>query len=97
MQSTLSGWEKDDYVLKHDINWRYNIEDWRYDLNKIIINDYNPRANIEKDIEVVCPETKLQIELLDFDGFWFYENEKYRRCGIDEYTIDVFGTCGHTL
>ena len=64
-------------------------------LKKIIVNkDYRVVNDKNTDLENVAPELSNDINLLNFDNIWFYENERYRRGGIDEWTIDTFKECG---
>ena len=96
MQSTLSGWENNDGLLIHDLPSRLEAQRVDHKLKKIIINgDYNPINNNLKDLEIMSPETSNQINQLNFNNIWFYENEKYRRGGIDEWTIDNFKEVGY--
>ena len=96
MQSTLSGWENNDGLLIHDLPSRLEVQRVDHKLKKIVINDdYNPINDNLKDLEIVSPETSNQIKQLNFDNIWFYENERYRRGGIDEWTIDNFKEVGY--
>jgi hypothetical protein len=98
MQSTLSDWvRKGDGVLSHSL---YNRNDvpmfWNDVNNKIIFNkDFNPKNDPSRDMEVVMSETKGAISQINLNNFWFYENEKYRRGGIDEFAIDNLKECGY--
>jgi hypothetical protein len=96
MQSSLSNWFKSnrDSLISHTLVPPYisntdNFSD--YQLNQ----DFNPKNDINLDIEVVLPETKTEIDMLDMKNIWFYENEKFRRGGIDEWTIDNFKEVGY--
>lgn len=78
MQSTLSNWKKDENGLVS------------HELVSPLKSNFNPINDSNTDMEVVLPETKLEIDQIDFTQFWLYENEKYRRGGIDDWTIDNF-------
>lgn len=94
MQSTLSGWIKQNGVIKNKLSYNspiHHVQHYDSVIKKIICHyQYNPKNEIESDIENNFIETKFQISEIDFSKIWFYENEKYRRGGIDEYSIDVF-------
>lgn len=98
MQSTLSGWNRDgEGMLKdsfmRDLKFKQN---YNHKTKQIIVNDnYNPINNSNEDLEIAAPELANDIKMLNFDNIWFYENEKYRRGGIDEWTIDTFKECGY--
>jgi len=83
MQSTLSNWKKDKNGLVS------------HELVSPLESNFNPINNIKEDIENILPETKLEIDQIDFNNFWLYENEKYRRGGIDDWTIDNFKEVGY--
>jgi hypothetical protein len=83
MQSTLSNWKKDKNGLVS------------HELISPLESNFNPINNIKEDIENILPETKLEIDQIDFNNFWLYENEKYRRGGIDDWTIDNFKEVGY--
>jgi hypothetical protein len=83
MQSTLTNWKKKENGLVY------------HELISPLENGFNPTNDINTDIEVVLPETKLEIDQIDFNNFWLYENEKYRRGGIDDWTIDNFKEIGY--
>ena len=83
MQSTLSNWKKDENGLVS------------HELVSPLKSNFNPISDSNTDLEVVLPETKLEIDQIDFTQFWLYENEKYRRGGIDDWTIDNFKEVGY--
>ena len=83
MQSTLSNWKKDENGLVS------------HELVSPLESNFNPISDSNTDLEVVLPETKLEIDQIDFTQFWLYENEKYRRGGIDDWTIDNFKEVGY--
>ena len=97
MQGCLTNWEENNDVYQHklthdvsDVNSPYLFKDY-----KIIKNpNYKPQNKVETDIENVYTKYKFLFEQLDLKNFWFYENEKYRRGGIDEWVIDKFSPCG---
>lgn len=83
MQSTFSNWKKTEHgVVYHELLSPFD-------------SNFNPKNDVKCDIEVVLPETKLEINQIDFDNFWLYENEKYRRGGIDDWTLDNFKEVGY--
>lgn len=96
MQSTLSGWQIDPTynILYNDIPFK-SIEMYSNEKNKIIKTNFNPSYQSNTDLEVLCPEFKNQIDLINFDNFWMYESDKFRRGGTDEWTLDNFGKCGY--
>lgn len=94
MQSTLSNWYKTNDMVSHIlippfISKTNEFKD--YGPNE----DFNPINNFDTDIENVLCETKMEISLFDMKNIWFYENEKFRRGGIDEWTIDNFKEVGY--
>jgi hypothetical protein len=98
MQSTLSEWYKDEKGMLKDSFMRDLKLTQQYDnnLKEIVINPkYKPINNKNSDLEIVAPELSNEINMLNFDNIWFYENEKYRRGGIDEWTIDNFKEVGY--
>lgn len=95
MQSSLSNWYKGtNGNLSHILTPPYISETNSfkdYSINK----DFKPINDLNKDIENVISETKNEISLIDMSNVWFYENEKFRRGGIDEWTIDNFKEIGY--
>ncbi len=95
MQSTLSNWIKtNNGNILHDLTPPFISETNSfkdYGPNK----NFNPISDSKNDIENVLNETKFEISLLDMKNIWFYENEKFRRGGIDEWTIDNFKEVGY--
>lgn len=85
MQSTLSEWYKDDNGM---------LKDGFMKGLKSISSNYNPINDKNTDLELVAPELSNEVNLLNFNNIWFYENERYRRGGIDEWTLDTFKECG---
>lgn len=98
MQSTLSEWsKKPSGVLVHS-HYNGGMSYYYYDNIKeeIIKNpEYKPKNDISSDVEIIMKETTHQINQMDFTNFWFYENEKYRRGGLDEWAIDNLQDCGY--
>jgi hypothetical protein len=41
------------------------------------------------------PETINEISKINFDNIWFHESEKYRRGGIDEWTLENLKEVGY--
>jgi hypothetical protein len=99
MQSEFSSWIFDEKTLLGVKKYRNNLHKpfVRLDhLGKVFINkNYNPIASVNEDIEVVFPELKTLFNQLDLNNFWFYENDKYRRGGIDEWCIDNYSMFGY--
>lgn len=98
MQSTLSEWRNlGKGLIKHELNMAHGSHQYIHgETGKIIINsNYIKTNNSETDIENVMPETKFEISKINFDNIWFYENERYRRGGIDEWTIDNLKEVGY--
>ena len=99
MQSEFSSWIFDEKTLLGIKKYRNNLDKpyIRLDhLGKVFINkNYSPIASTSEDIEVVFPELKTLFNQLDLDNFWFYENDKYRRGGIDEWCIDTYSMFGY--
>lgn len=91
MQGSLSGWIWEENVIKNSIQSyqkRYHPQYYDEQYKKIIINNYSPINDIDSDLENVFIEFKEKIEQIDFNKIWFYNNEKYRRGGVDEFAID---------
>jgi hypothetical protein len=101
MQSEFSSWVMDAETLSPYKKYKINIHKpyirkQKDNINYICINkNYNPKPSITEDIEVVFPEIKVLFNQIDLENFWFYENEKYRRGGIDEWCIDTFDMFGY--
>jgi hypothetical protein len=96
MQSTLSEWTIDNQkIIRHPLfnsNGKiYNIKNNVAEFN----NEYNPINDSRTDIENIMKETKTKINQINFNNFWLYENEKYRRGGIDEWSIDNLKETGY--
>lgn len=95
MQLTLSNWDKleDGTILDPFKNLYYCMDTFGDSI--VINNNYNPKSDCNKRLEIVLNETNNEISKLDFKNIWFYQNEKYDRGGIDEYTIDNFREGGY--
>ena len=99
MQCEFSSWIFDKKTLLG--NKKYRSETYkpyiRLDhIGKVFVNkNYNPVATPKEDIEVVFPELKTLFNQIDLNNFWFYENDKYRRGGIDEWCIDTYDMFGY--
>jgi hypothetical protein len=99
MQSTLSEWNKDyDSVIKHPL-FNMGARVWNIEPgDKAVYNkDYNPKNDINSDIENIMPELKTTINKINFNNFWLYNNEKYRKGGIDEWAIDNLKETGYII
>jgi hypothetical protein len=95
MQGSLTGFLWEDEIIKHNIS---DVKVWneRIESERLIRNlEYNPIADKRTDIEIMNPHIKFLFDKIDFNNFWFYENEKYHRGGIDEYALDTLGECGY--
>lgn len=98
MQGCLTNWFSDDGITKHMITHSVHLYSpyIRDDSDNIILNKkYNPINNPNSDFEKMWPKFNWLFKQIDLDKFWFYENEKYRRGGIDEWAIDTFKECGY--
>jgi hypothetical protein len=96
MQSTLSDWHNlGDGLIKHELNMAHGSYQYLKE-DKIITNpNFNKVNNPNTDIEVVMPETKNEIDKINFNNIWFHETEKYRRGGIDEWTLENLKETGY--
>jgi hypothetical protein len=96
MQSTLSEWGfMENGVMRHPL---FNIGTKPYVEvgGRFVFNpNFNPRNNINSDIEKIMPEIKSKVDQLNFNNFWFYESERFRRGGIDEWVIDNMKETGY--
>ncbi len=92
MQCTLSNWYKNqNSVISHENGNVFNIDN-----NTIKLNvNWNPVNNYLTDLNIVLPETGNEINKIDFSNFWFYENDKFRFGGVDEYSLDNFKEVGY--
>lgn len=98
MQSNFNGWYFDKGVIKHNIE--NNTDSYtKYKLlssTKVQYNEkWNPINDSYKDVENIFNEYKFLFDLIDFSKWWFYESDKFRRGGIDEWCIDNFKECGY--
>jgi len=97
MQSTLSEWSFNQNVgiIQHPLfnmhNFPYvkNEDKWGPNAN------FNPSNNPESDIERIMPEIKSKISQINFDNFWFYESDRFRKGGIDEWVLDNLKETGY--
>ena len=97
MQSTLSEWSFNQNVgiIQHPLfnmaNFPYakNEDKWGPNVN------FNPSNNPESDIERIMPEIKSKISQINFDNFWFYESDRFRKGGIDEWVLDNLKETGY--
>lgn len=96
MQSTLSDWViMKNGVIGHPL---FNIGTNPYFIlqDKIVINSqYNPINNPNSDIEKIMPEIKGKVAQINLENFWFYETDKFRRGGIDEWALDNLKETGY--
>ena len=97
MQSTLSEWhDTGNRLIKHELTMPNGSHQYLNGKNKIITNpDFNKVNNPNTDIEVVMPETKNEIDKINFNNIWFQETEKFRRGGIDEWTLENLKEVGY--
>jgi hypothetical protein len=94
MQSSLSNWYNKHNTYNHILTPPFisETESFKdYGPNK----DFNPINDINTDVENVIKDSKLEMSLIDMQNIWFYENERFRRGGIDEWTIDNFKEIGY--
>jgi hypothetical protein len=96
MQSTFSDWGfMNNGVMCHPL---FNLGINQYNIvgDRLVFNsNFNPTNNPNSDIEILMPEIKSKMTQINFDNFWFYENESFRRGGIDEWTIDNLKETGY--
>jgi hypothetical protein len=98
MQSALSEWHNiGDGVIKHELSMAHSAYQYMHTISdELIINpNYKKNNNQMTDIEVVMPETINEISKINFDNIWFHESEKYRRGGIDEWTLENLKEVGY--
>jgi hypothetical protein len=96
MQSTLSDWGYlGSGVLCHPL-FNLGMNQYVYKNEKLVFNtNFNPVNNSNSDIENIMPDVRTKMNQIDFDNFWMYENERFRRGGIDEWTIDNLKETGY--
>lgn len=96
MQSTLSEWGfMKNGVMCHPL-FNLGVKTYLEEGGKFVFNsNFNPKNDINSDIENIMPEIKLKIDQLNFNNFWFYESERFRRGGIDEWSIDNLKETGY--
>ena len=96
MQSTLSEWSvSKNAVLTHPL---FNGGREQYEIigNRAVLSPkFNPINNPESDIEKIMPEIKFKMDQINFDNFWMYESERFRRGGIDEWVMDNMTEVGY--
>lgn len=95
MQGSLTNWNvSSDGFFTRPFYWLYAYNDKSDSVR--VNNQYKPTKNEYSDIEYVVNFIEPKFNLLDFDNIWFFENENYRRGGIDEWAIEKFGRCSMT-
>jgi hypothetical protein len=96
MQSTLSDWDiSKSGVITHPL---FNGGRQQYEIisNRVVLSpNFNPINNPESDIEKIMPEIKFKMDQINFDNFWMYESERFRRGGIDEWAMDNMTELGY--
>lgn len=96
MQSTLSDWKfSKNGVLNHPL---FNVGLSPYVIvggAAVLDPKFNPTNNPQSDIEKVMPEIKTKMDQINFDNFWMYETERFRRGGIDEWAMDNMTELGY--
>lgn len=96
MQSTLSDWGfSKNGVITHPL---FNGGLAPYIISKhraVLSPNYNPINNPDSDIEKIMPEIKSKFDQINFDNFWLYDTERFRRGGIDEWAIDNMKELGY--
>jgi len=95
IKSNFSRFEIHDGIVKHKLT--HNYENFHFPYTDLIepTPGYNPKNNREEDLEVVVPSLKSKVNMIDGSSWWFYENDKYRKGGYDEWAIDTFKECGY--
>lgn len=87
MQCNFSNWYKDTSgLVKHKLT---------HD-EKVPFENHTFTNNKESDLEIQLPELKYFFDLIDLSNFWFFENENFRRGGIDEWALSTFKEVGYT-
>jgi hypothetical protein len=87
MQSCMSGWYYDNKILKHNLT--HNLD--------YINNHSNPQFTSNKtDIEVVWSKYNYIFNQIDFNNIWQYNENGYRRGGVDEYSYSKYGETSYT-
>jgi hypothetical protein len=96
MQSTFSDWGlMKNGVMCHAI-FNLGINQYQIVGESLVLNpNFNPINNPYSDIEIIMPEIKSKMDQINFDNFWFYESDRFRRGGIDEWTIDNLKETGY--
>jgi len=96
MQSTFSDWGlMKNGVMCHPI-FNLGINQYQIVGESLVLNpNFNPINNPYSDIEIIMPEIKSKMDQINFDNFWFYESDRFRRGGIDEWTIDNLKETGY--
>jgi hypothetical protein len=87
MQGNFSNWYKDEKsLIKHKLT---------HD-EKVPFENHTFVNNKESDLEIQLPQLKYFFDLIDLSNFWFFENENFRRGGIDEWALSTFKEVGYT-
>lgn len=87
MQSCMSGWYYDNEVLKHNLT--HHADYGTSHLKPQTIGN-------ESDIEVVWSKYNYIFNQIDFKNIWQYNENGYRRGGIDEYSFSKYGETSYT-
>lgn len=94
MQGCLTGWFLDgDGTVNHAITHSSHMcSKYQKDsFGNIQKSDfYLTKQKEENFIENIFPNYGYLVKQIDFDNYWFYEKNGYRRGGIDEWAIDTF-------
>jgi hypothetical protein len=86
MQSDFDNWTYDDYKIVHVTTQSSHLTD------ELISETRGSSRFIEK----VFPQFKFIFEQIDLDNFWFYQNEKMERGGIDEWALSELGDSAYS-
>lgn len=95
MQGDFTGWNKgNDGIIKHEITHSspdsYIHPYLNLSEDEMVDNPEFRKTTTHDDIETVFPELKHKFDMIDFSNFWYYESDKFRRGGVDEWAMDIY-------
>lgn len=92
MQGCFSGWYSEAKMVKHKLTHEEHRGQCYMNGSELVYDEnYDPLTNIENFIEERLPQYKFLFNQIDFTKFWHYNSEKYKRGGVDEFSMDNFG------